>query len=276
MQEPYLSQFVALLGQGAGARDIHDSTRRGGYDSERGTAVAPKFLQRELDRVEQHRRGLCAMLAPHVPPGGSVLDVGCGTGGTAVALATSGLRPAGVVGVDVSDITLQAARVRARAYGLAENRILFRSVVPGARLPFADAAFDLVTCVSVLEFISSDRARERFIRELLALVRPGGHLFVATPSPFRLREYHSRRWIGDARRTPGFPWSSTPWSPALRALRDGNADVPLARERLERHPLLRRVAWSAPLSRFLLPWQQYLVCRPAHAGPTSGVDARPT
>lgn len=275
MQEPYLSQFVALLGQGAGARDIHDSAHLGSYDSEQPAAVAPRFVEREIHRVELHRRGLCALLEPHVGQVGSILDVGCGTGGTAVALATSGLKPERVVGVDINETTLRAARVRAQAHGLGEDRIQFRLVVPGALLPFADATFDLVTCVSVLEFISAGASRQRFIGELLRLVRPGGHVFVATPSPFRLREYHSRRWAGDIRRTPGYPWSSPPWSPALRTLRDGNAEAPLARQRFERHPLLRRVAWAAPVARYLLPWQQYLVRRPAQYGPASGINPRP-
>jgi ubiquinone/menaquinone biosynthesis C-methylase UbiE len=263
MKDPHLTRFIQLLEQGAAARDIHDSMGLGSYDSESSGRVSERFVQRELDRVEVHRRGLCTTLEAKIGVARRVLDVGCGTGGTTVALAMSGLQAEYVVGVDADVSTVEAARVRAASHGFGPDRVHFEEVAPGGALPFPDASFDLVTCVSVMEFISTEQSRIRFVTELLRVVRPSGHVFLATPSPFRLREYHSKRWLGDWRRTPGYPWSSPPWATPLHALRAGNEPVPLARMRLQRDRRLRMVVWAAFFVQWLLPWQQYLVRRSA-------------
>lgn len=259
MKEPYLSQFTQLIGQGAAARDIHDSTGRGSYDSESESVVSDRFVQRELDRVEMHQRSLCATLVDQIGTAARILDVGCGTAGTTVALALSDLGAEHVVGIDASASTVAAAWVRAGSYGLAPEQVRFEHVPAGSRLPFTDGSFDLVTCVSVLEFVSTGEARRFLVSEILRLVRPGGHVFLATPSPFRFRNYHSRLALGDWRRSPGFPWSSPPWS--VRRMFAGNAVVPLARYRMQRHPRLKTLAWAAPVLQWAFPWQQYLVRR---------------
>ena len=52
-------------------------------------------------------------------------------------------------------------------------------VPPGAPLPFADDAFDLVTTLDVIEHIDDDVAA---LRELRRVLRPGGRLLVAVPA----------------------------------------------------------------------------------------------
>lgn len=256
MDEPYRSQFVALIQRGAARRDIHDSNTNGEYDSDRESSVSDRFLEREIARVDMHASGLCRTLVDHVGSAERILDVGCGTGGTSVALALSSLGARSVIGVDADASTLQAARVRAQAYQLDAARLSFQHVPAGHAMPYADNSFDLVTCVSVLEFISSQRHRDHFIAELLRVLRPGGHLFLATPNPFVLHEYHSHRLLGDWRRQPGYPWSSPPWR--LRRMLAGQERIPLARYRMLRHPRLRMVAAAAPLAQWAFPWQQLL------------------
>src|SRR5262245_4700269 len=56
----------------------------------------------------------------HVLPGMAVLDVGCGTGFTSLALAQAGAK---VVGVDISKPMLGLARQRAAKAGLAVSFI---------------------------------------------------------------------------------------------------------------------------------------------------------
>jgi ubiquinone/menaquinone biosynthesis C-methylase UbiE len=51
-------------------------------------------------------------------------------------------------------------------------------LVPGGRLPFADASFDRVAVVDMLEHVPDDRA---FVAELARVLRPGGTLVVNTP-----------------------------------------------------------------------------------------------
>lgn len=256
MKEPYRSRFIDLIQHGAARRDIHDSHTNGEYDSDRESRVSERFLEREIGRVDMHMQGLCATLVDHIGQAGRILDVGCGTAGTSVALALSALAPQQVIGVDADADTLEAARVRAEGYDLGSERVQFTHVPAGELLPFADASFDLVTCVSVLEFISTQAHRDRFVGELLRVLRPGGYLFLATPNPFVLHEYHSRKWLGDWRRLPGFPWSSPPWS--LRRMLAGQERIPLARYRMQRHPRLRAVAAAAPLAQWVFPWQQIL------------------
>lgn len=86
------------------------------------------------------------------------LDVACGTGMSAVALAQYA---ATVVGIDVSPEMMRVAPPTANVsytFGDAEC------------LPFADAAFDAVTCGSGVHWF--DQAR--FFAELRRVVRPGG------------------------------------------------------------------------------------------------------
>jgi SAM-dependent methyltransferase len=51
-------------------------------------------------------------------------------------------------------------------------------LVEGGRLPFPDAAFDLVAVVDMLEHVPDESA---FVRELARITRPGGRLVVNTP-----------------------------------------------------------------------------------------------
>ena len=290
-REPWRSRFAEAVLGGAAARDIHDSHGAGEYDtapvacagdgvtrdgmthsgmthSGMTHAVSQRFLERELTRVEMHLHSLCAPLARRLGPTARILDAGCGTGGSTVALALSPLAPSITVGFDASPEAVDAARLRGQGYGLVdsgadEGGLRFVHVEAGSRLPFADGAFDLVVCVSVLEFISTPEARRAFAAELLRVVRPGGHVYLATPNPLRPREYHSRRWFGDWRRVPGFPWSSTPRE--LRALFPGCRVESMVRDRLRTHPHLHRLAWLAPLAALLMPWQRVLVRKPGDA-----------
>ncbi len=260
MREPYRSRFVQLVRDGAASRDIHDSDGRGAYDRDAVAAASDRFIARELERVRQHAGGLCVPLVRRLGGARRVLDVGCGTGGTTVALALSALGAAEVVGIDAALRTLDAARVRALGHGLDEPRVRFVHVPAGTRLPFDDARFDLVTCVSVLEFVTTDAGRRALLAEMLRVLRPGGHLYLATPNPLRLREYHSRRWFGDYRRTAGYPWSSGPAS--LRGMLPGCRVESLAQDRIRTHPRLRRLAWAAPVLAGAMPWQRLLACKP--------------
>lgn len=257
MQEPHRSDFVRLVLSGAAARDMHASDGAGSYDAEPTVAASDAFVQRELQRVQMHARSLCEPLFRRMSGSPRILDVGCGTGGTTVALALPEFGAREVVGVDASASALEAARVRAMGHGMDPARVKFSHVAAGSSLPFATGEFDLVTCISVLEFVGNDLVRRAFVAELMRVLCIGGLLLLATPSPFHLFEYHSRRLLGDWRRSPGYPWASTPMQ--LRAMFAPHPAMTLARERMRRHPLLHRVDWVAPMVSWAFPWQQWLV-----------------
>jgi SAM-dependent methyltransferase len=127
-----------------------------------------------LERAQIERNeGIAAEVARFVAPRGRrVLDVGCQTGALPIALCRRG---ADVTGVDVEEKLIEGARIRARGHGVAPT---LRVAVAEA-LPFADASFDVVTFVDVIEHVRDARAA---VRETARVLRPGGTLYLFGPN----------------------------------------------------------------------------------------------
>lgn len=104
-----------------------------------------------------------------LPPGAQVLDLGCGTG-VLTRLLARWPNVGAVTGVDPAPALL--AKARAAAAGLANAS--FREA-DGRSLPFEDAAFDLVTCDSMLSHVPGP---ERALEQAFRVLRPGGGLAV--------------------------------------------------------------------------------------------------
>jgi ubiquinone/menaquinone biosynthesis C-methylase UbiE len=103
-------------------------------------------------------------IAPHF----TILDVGCGGGRTVsklAALTTQGK----VFGVDFSDASVAASR-KTNARWIADGRVEIREASV-SQLPFADAAFDLVTAVETHFWWPNLPAD---IREVFRVTKPGG------------------------------------------------------------------------------------------------------
>jgi ubiquinone/menaquinone biosynthesis C-methylase UbiE len=94
------------------------------------------------------------------------LDVGCGTGALAYALAGYAGE---VVGVDSSEAFLEAARLGA------PPNCAFR-IGDATALPFPYGDFDLVGCLRVLHHV---RRPELVVSELARVARPGGRILLA-------------------------------------------------------------------------------------------------
>lgn len=263
LTEPHRSEFVQMLQRGAGAQDIYGE----GVAPPPLEVARPAFVERELGRVSMHLRGVVSLLAAQGVRAERVLDVGCSTGGTTAAVAlNASIGAREVIGVDPNGLSIDAARVRAVGLGLAD-RLSFRQIEANAPLPYEDGAFDLVMAVSVLEFIPTVPGRERFLSELRRVTRKGGHIYIATPSRWVLRELHTDRWFGNFIRQLDRPWSSGTGFilDTLDDCRVIRVDRWLAGQALTRMGL--RQVWP-PLRALLTwamrwaPWQKHLLQRP--------------
>lgn len=266
-QEPFRSQFIAAIHQGAAAADIHDVSTRVGYVASTGE-VSEAFLKRELERPYRHAANICQWIR-HLTPVGRILDVGCGTAGLSMALAWT-FPDACVECFDADASSVRAANLRIAGYGLME-RVKPRVVAPNTSFPYESASFDLVSCTSVLEFVTRVEDRRSLLEEIRRVVRPGGYIVLTTPNPWFPFELHSKRFLGNWHRRPGFPWASTGrW--IRRQLRDCVFHPVTGR-------LSRKLGLKVPgfLSRYMepcLPWQFLLAQAPGRHNPYCHNDVR--
>lgn len=103
--------------------------------------------------------------------GKAVLDVGCGGGILAEAMATRGAR---VTGIDLADKPLQVAQLHLLESKLDVN---YRNIAVEALAQEAPNSFDVVTCMEMLEHVPDPGS---VVRACSALLKPGGHAFFAT------------------------------------------------------------------------------------------------
>ena len=100
-----------------------------------------------------------------------LLDVGCGGGLLAEAMATAG---ASVTGIDMSARAIQVARLHRHESKL---EIDYRETTAEALAAEGEAEFDVVTCMEMLEHVP---APESVVDAIARMVRPGGDVFFST------------------------------------------------------------------------------------------------
>jgi SAM-dependent methyltransferase len=113
-----------------------------------------------------------------LPPGARALEIGCGTGLTALALAERGFQ---VEATDAAGAMLERTRARAAEAGLG-GRLRVRRARAEA-LDFEDAAFDLVVALGVLPWVDSPK---QVVREMARVLRPGGYALLSADNRRRL------------------------------------------------------------------------------------------
>lgn len=119
----------------------------------------------------------------------SILDLGCGMGGLATALALAGAR---VQALDFNSQYCRITQLRGRRYSLDLSPVN----ATGEALPFRDAQFDVIVCLDVLEHVEDP---EKLLSEISRCLKPGGlvHLTAINRFAFRDPHYHVRfvNWL---------------------------------------------------------------------------------
>ena len=104
--------------------------------------------------------------------GQQVVDIGCGGGILAEAMARRGAR---VLGIDLAAKPLGVARLHALEAEV--QGLEYREVAAEALAAERPGVFGIVTCMEMLEHVPDPRST---VRACAALVRPGGWVFLST------------------------------------------------------------------------------------------------
>ena len=101
-----------------------------------------------------------------------VVDVGCGGGILADAMARKG---AGVLGIDLASKALKVAQLH--ALEAQTQGVEYREISAEALAAEQPGSFDMVTCMEMLEHVPDPAS---VVRACSTLVKPGGHVFFST------------------------------------------------------------------------------------------------
>jgi len=124
---------------------------------------------RPLHEINPLRLGWIEGLAPLA--GKDVLDVGCGGGILAEAMARAGAR---VTGIDLSDKPLRVAELHLLESGLAVH---YEKISAEEKAQTHPNQFDLVTCMELLEHVPEPSST---VAACARLAKPGGRVFFST------------------------------------------------------------------------------------------------
>ena len=120
---------------------------------------------------EHYLRKRTAVVRDLLPFGGTVLDVGCGTGALAGWIQRAGYD---VVGVDASTGMLTEAL---------ENGVGAVYAAYSSALPFEDGVFDLSLSVATMHHLETPERVADTIAEMGRVVRPGGYVLIWDHNP---------------------------------------------------------------------------------------------
>lgn len=154
----------------------------------------PHAPARERDKLladwltkEVSARGIVEDFQKRVGPvhGKRILDVGFGNG---ITLGTFAQYGAHMSGLEVSEELHTIAREYLQDRKISAELELYNGTV----FPFADATFDYLYSVSVLEHVTNP---QRVLLEAARVLKPGGLLYLAFPNRLFPRETHTGLWF---------------------------------------------------------------------------------
>jgi ubiquinone/menaquinone biosynthesis C-methylase UbiE len=119
-------------------------------------------------------------------PGSTILDIGCGAGRTAIALANKGYE---VTGIDFVPEMIEAAKYQAQCQNVPMNFMVMDVV--DMRFPnesFQNALFSF----NGFEQIPGKRNRKKVLKDMFQILKPGGCIILTARSGLAF----GRRWLG--------------------------------------------------------------------------------
>ncbi|MCA9546762.1 MAG: class I SAM-dependent methyltransferase [Myxococcales bacterium] len=134
--------------------------------------IAERYAAKPVDDPAAFERKI-AITLDRLPPGGQVLDVGCGTGSLCLRLAPHGGQ---VQGLDLSPEMIRIARGKAAA-AQAANVAFQVGPFDDTFTAVADGSLDVVCAYSLLHLV---RDRPAALRHLFRLLKPGGSFIAST------------------------------------------------------------------------------------------------
>jgi ubiquinone/menaquinone biosynthesis C-methylase UbiE len=136
-----------------------------------------------LEEVHEYREHVVSLVRKHLPAGGRVLEVGCGSGLILFALADGTID---YVGLDPSDETQRRNRERAQ-----REEIRRLELITGFADQLDDLAlgqFDVVLMASTAQFFPGLAYLDRVIEQCMRACREGGVLILADMIEYRVQE----------------------------------------------------------------------------------------
>jgi ubiquinone/menaquinone biosynthesis C-methylase UbiE len=142
---------------------------------------AATYARKHKKMVEKFGHEYTAKLRSRGFKDGRIIDVGCGSGGTAIVLANN-FPQAQVYGIDLSQPLLDIAKVSSRLSEVHE-RVTFESA-DVHNIPYEDRSFDAVLSINMVHLVKDP---VQMLNEMARILAPNGFVFVAD-----LR----RSWLG--------------------------------------------------------------------------------
>jgi len=138
------------------------------YGWDKAASYYERSWQTQLEPAQSTLLDLAAL-----EPGGEVLDVACGTGLVALKAAALIVPGGRIVGTDISEQMILAARDIAAGRGIANAQL---ERMEAEQSTFGDNSFDVVLCALGLMYVPDP---EKAIRDFHRVLRPGGRAVCA-------------------------------------------------------------------------------------------------
>lgn len=130
------------------------------------------FTEQELLQIIKESLNLDRVnMALRWVDGERILDIGCGIGYVAFALAKDSSKE--VHGFDLLPTNISIAK------GFLRKHNISYYVMDASNLGFRDSSFDCALCLEVIEHLKNPAA---CLQEIYRVLKPGGHLIISTPN----------------------------------------------------------------------------------------------